>query len=87
MGGHFIIRSPGIVFLMNEFEKCGYRPVAQTSDKSGFIRVTMHIKNKLNNITCSTNNITETGNNNNKEIKDEIIINDDTSNNDEDLTM
>jgi hypothetical protein len=82
MGGHFIIRSPGIVFLMNEFEKCGYRPVAQTSDKSGFIRVTMHIKNKLN------NNITETGNNNdNKEINDEIIINNDTSNNDEDVTM
>ena len=80
---------------MNEFEKCGYRQVAQTSDKSGFIRVTMHIKNNYN-LTNNCPQQTATAAavavavaNNNKETKeeseeDEIIINN-TFN--DDLTM
>ena len=40
----YIIQSAGLVFLMNEFEKCGYSLVNQTviSDKEVGIRVMMH---------------------------------------------
>jgi len=66
---------------MNEFEKCGYRQVAQTSDKSGFIRVTMHIKNNYG-LTNNCPQIVPAAvpvANNNEEMKeeeeDESIIN------------
>jgi len=40
----YIIQSAGLVFLMNEFEKCGYSLINRTviSDKEVGIRVMMH---------------------------------------------
>lgn len=39
----YIIQSPGIVFLMNQFENCGFTMVNQiVNDKSVGLRVILH---------------------------------------------
>ena len=39
----YVIKSPSLVYVLNQFEKCGYRYLGETSDKRGTIRVTLHI--------------------------------------------